>query len=48
MTAMRNVLRLHGALLLALANSASERRETFTVPMRKIGDLTLVRSFLRG
>lgn len=29
-------------------NSAAERRETFTVPMRKIGDLTLVRSFLRG
>ena len=29
-------------------NTAAERRETFTVPMRKIGDLTLVRSFRRG
>ncbi len=29
-------------------NSAAERRETFTVPMRKIGDLTLVRTFRRG
>jgi uncharacterized protein YfaP (DUF2135 family) len=29
-------------------NSPAERRETFTVPMRKIGDLTLVRSFRRG
>jgi uncharacterized protein YfaP (DUF2135 family) len=28
-------------------NTAAERRETFTVPMRKIGDLTLVRSFVR-
>jgi uncharacterized protein YfaP (DUF2135 family) len=28
-------------------NTGAERRETFTVPMRKIGDLTLVRSFLR-
>ncbi len=29
-------------------NSGAERRESFTVPMRKIGDVTLVRSFLRG
>ena len=29
-------------------NTPAERRETFTVPMRKIGDLTLVRSFRRG
>lgn len=29
-------------------NTGAERRETFTVPMRKIGDLTLVRSFRRG
>ena len=29
-------------------NTAAERRETFTVPMRKVGDLTLVRSFRRG
>lgn len=29
-------------------NTGAERRETFTVPMRKIGDLQLVRSFLRG
>jgi len=29
-------------------NTGAERRETFTVPMRKIGDLTLVRSFQRG
>ncbi|WP_395699470.1 YfaP family protein [Aquabacterium sp.] len=28
-------------------NTGAERRETFTVPMRKIGDLTLVRSFVR-
>jgi uncharacterized protein YfaP (DUF2135 family) len=28
-------------------NTPGERRETFSVPMRKIGDLTLVRSFLR-
>lgn len=29
-------------------NTPQERRETFTVPMRKIGDLQLVRSFRRG
>jgi uncharacterized protein YfaP (DUF2135 family) len=29
-------------------NTGAERRESFTVPMRKIGDLTLVRSFRRG
>lgn len=29
-------------------NTPAERRETFTVPMRRIGDLTLVRSFVRG
>lgn len=29
-------------------NTGAEKRETFTVPMRKIGDLTLVRSFRRG
>ncbi len=29
-------------------NQPAERRETFTVPMRKIGDLMRVRSFLRG
>jgi uncharacterized protein YfaP (DUF2135 family) len=29
-------------------NTLAERRETFNVPMRKIGDLTLVRSFRRG
>lgn len=29
-------------------NTPAEKRETFTVPMRKIGDLSLVRSFLRG
>ena len=29
-------------------NTGAERRETFTVPMRKIGDLTHVRSFRRG
>jgi len=29
-------------------NTPAERRETFSVPMRKIGDLTLVRSFMRG
>ncbi len=29
-------------------NTGAERRETFTVPMRKIGDLQLVRSFRRG
>jgi len=29
-------------------NTGAERRETFTVPMRKIGDLQLVRSFLRS
>lgn len=29
-------------------NTGAERRETFTVPMRKIGDLTLVRSFHRS
>ncbi|HSW05327.1 MAG TPA: DUF2135 domain-containing protein [Aquabacterium sp.] len=29
-------------------NTGAERRETFTVPMRKIGDLTLVRSFVRA
>lgn len=29
-------------------NSGAEKRETFTVPMRKIGDLTLVRSFRRS
>ena len=28
-------------------NTGAERRETFTVPMRKIGDLIRVRSFLR-
>lgn len=28
-------------------NTGAERRQTFTVPMRKIGDLTLVRSFVR-
>lgn len=28
-------------------NTLSERRETYTVPMRKIGELTKVRSFLR-
>ena len=28
-------------------NTPAERRESFTVPMRKIGDLQLVRSFLR-
>ncbi len=28
-------------------NTGAERRETFTVPMRKIGDLMLVRSFVR-
>ncbi len=29
-------------------NTGGERRETFTIPMRKIGDLQLVRSFLRS
>lgn len=29
-------------------NTPSERRESFTVPMRRIGDLTHVRSFRRG
>jgi uncharacterized protein YfaP (DUF2135 family) len=29
-------------------NTGAERRETFTVPMRKIGDLMLVRSVRRG
>lgn len=29
-------------------NTLSEKRETFKVPMRKIGDLNLVKSFLRG
>lgn len=29
-------------------NTLAERRETFRVPMRKIGDLNLVRSFVRG
>lgn len=29
-------------------NQPAERRETFSVPMRKIGDLMRVRSFLRG
>ena len=29
-------------------NTGAERRETFTVPMRKIGDLQLVRTFLRS
>ena len=29
-------------------STPAERRESFTVPMRKIGDLTLVRSFRRG
>lgn len=29
-------------------NTGAEKRETFTVPMRKIGDLTLVRSFRRS
>ncbi len=29
-------------------NTPAERRETFSVPMRKIGDLTLVRQFRRG
>jgi uncharacterized protein YfaP (DUF2135 family) len=29
-------------------NTGAERRETFTVPMRKIGDLIRVRSFLRA
>jgi len=29
-------------------NTGAEKRETFSVPMRKIGDLTLVRSFRRG
>ncbi len=29
-------------------NTGAERRETFVVPMRKIGDLTHVRSFVRG
>ncbi len=29
-------------------NTPAERREVFSVPMRKIGDLTLVRSFRRG
>jgi uncharacterized protein YfaP (DUF2135 family) len=27
-------------------NSPKEKRETFMVPLRKIGDLTLVRSFV--
>jgi uncharacterized protein YfaP (DUF2135 family) len=29
-------------------NTGAERRETFNIPMRKIGDLQLVRTFLRG
>jgi uncharacterized protein YfaP (DUF2135 family) len=29
-------------------NTGAEKRETFTVPMRKIGDLQIVRSFVRG
>lgn len=29
-------------------NTGAERRETYTIPMRKIGDLQLVRTFLRG
>lgn len=29
-------------------NTPTERRETFSVPMRKIGELTRVRSFVRG
>ena len=29
-------------------NTLTEKRETFKVPMRKIGDLNLVKSFLRG
>ena len=29
-------------------NTGAEKRETRVVPMRKIGDLTLVRSFRRG
>ena len=27
-------------------NTAKEKRETFMVPLRKIGDLTLVRTFM--
>jgi uncharacterized protein YfaP (DUF2135 family) len=37
-----------GITLVFDENTPAERRETFRVPMRKIGDLTLVRSFLRG
>ena len=29
-------------------NTPAEKRETLNVPMRKIGDLMLVRSFRRG
>jgi uncharacterized protein YfaP (DUF2135 family) len=29
-------------------NTPAERRETFTIPLRRIGDLVAVRSFQRG